>query len=111
MGGFVRVKYEEIGAGFLIFTETGSYLFAFLRFVDKHDMTFFYLCIQFCSQVTRLPQTRVCTAGVVTKSMGTFSCAKDLTVKFNGFRMFFFLALHETIVQLSVFLVLTRLYC
>ena len=53
-------------------------------------MTFFYLCIQFCSQVTRLPQTRVCGAGVVRKSMGTFSCAKDLIVKFNGFRMFFF---------------------
>ena len=46
-------------------------------------------------------QTRVCGAGVVRKSMGTFSCAKDLIVKFNGFRMFFFLALHETIVQLS----------
>ena len=53
----------------------------------------------------------MCGAGVVRKSMGTFSCAKDLIVKFNGFRMFFFFALHETIVQLSVFLVLTRLYC
>ncbi|CAH3154220.1 unnamed protein product, partial [Porites lobata] len=38
--------------------------------------------IQF-RQVTRPPQTRVCGAGVVRKSMGTFSCAKDLVVKFN----------------------------
>ena len=71
-------------------------------------MRFFYLCIQFCSQVTRLPQTRVCGADVVGKSIGTFSCAKDLIAKFNGFRMFFFSS-HETMVQLSVFLVLTTL--
>ena len=62
-------------------------------FCWQTHMRFFYLCIQFCSQVTRLSQTRVCGAGVMRKSMGTFSCAKDPIVKFNGFRMFFFLCM------------------